>query len=262
MTTRLHTTVNGHRIEYTPSPKVAAFLDRLADLADDPNVSEQEMIGLAFSRENPILDHTIFPTRGAVTKATLDDPAYAVQADLLFRKRLQVDGMSEEKVAARYTMTVAEAAAELGVHESAIRQAIGAKRLASWVKDGKHFLDPKAVRALELGTRGPRAALVGGPLEIVMGHTADARLKVKAFEPIAPLGRVEGNVVRGRLKTWKRVVVMTVSESGKRAFVLDPGTEDNEITFGPFSVRGRFVVKEKANSAKAAEQVWAAYEVA
>ena len=150
MSKRTHRTVNGHQIEYEATPKVAAFLRRIEAAIDDPAISEQSLIGLAYSTENPMMDHSMFPGRGAVTKETLADPAYRVMADLLFRKRVTERGIDLAKVEARYTMTPAEAAAELGVHESAIRQAISSLRLASWKRDGKHFLDPHAVRALQL----------------------------------------------------------------------------------------------------------------
>jgi excisionase family DNA binding protein len=156
MSIRTHTTVSGHRVEYHPTPKVSSFLERLDALLTDPKVTEQQLIGVAYSPENPILDATFHPGRGMVTRAVLDDPAYEVMVDLLFRKRMAEDGISAEKLASRYSMTVAEAAANLGIHESAVRQAISAKRLASWIKEGgRHYVDPRALKALEVGTRGP-----------------------------------------------------------------------------------------------------------
>lgn len=156
MSVRHHTTVSGRCIEYSPTPKASSFLERLEKLAADPKVAEQQLIGLAYSQENPILDASFHPGRGMVTRAVLDDPAYEVMVDLLFRRRMAEDGVSAETLAARYSMTVAEAAEELGIHESAVRQAIAAKRLASWIKDGnRHYLDPRAVRTLEVGTRAP-----------------------------------------------------------------------------------------------------------
>jgi excisionase family DNA binding protein len=131
-------------------------LERLETLLTDPKVTEQQLIGLAYPPENPILDATFHPARGMVTRAVLDDPAYEVMVDLLFRRRMMEDGISAEKLASRYSMTVAEAAAELGIHESAVRQAISAKRLASWIKEGgRHYVDPRALKTLEVGTRGP-----------------------------------------------------------------------------------------------------------
>ena len=151
---RIHTTITGHRIEFKSSARVDAFLERLERMLDDPQIAEQQMIGLAYSIENPILDHTLFPSRGAITKTVLEDPAYTVMTDLLFRKRLAQDAVDVDKLARRYSMTVAEAANDRDVHESAIRQAISAKRIASWMKDGRHYLNPKDVRNLKIGRGG------------------------------------------------------------------------------------------------------------
>lgn len=278
---KLYITTSEHRIHYEPTPKVLAFFLKLGAMVDNDKISEQEMIGLAFSSENPILDHTLFVGRGAVTKEVLEDPAYAVLTDILFRKKVSLGLVDVAKLAAMHSMTVAEAAAELGVHESAIRQAISARRIGSWLKDGRHYLDPRVVKTLEIG-RGPRAGspkpdievahadgsreiiqVKSHPLEIVMGHAKDASMRVKAQDQLIELGRIAGNVKHYRLMSWKRVVVMTTGEGGsKRAFVLERDARENELVFGPFSVRGRFVVKEKANSPKTADMFWKAYDVA
>ena len=59
------------------------------------------------------------------------------------------------------------------------------------------------------------------------------------------------------LHEWQRVIVQTKGEGGtRRAFVLEPGPTENELAHGPFSVKGRFVINEKANSPKRADEVW------
>lgn len=281
MTTKSYRTVNGQTLEYEATPKVAAFIRRLEEGVENPKVTEQQLIGIAYSSENPILDHTMFPGRGAVTKAVLDDPAYHVMTDLLFRKQVAEQDLDVDKLAAKYSLTVGQAAAELGIHESAVRQAIAAKRLASWVKDGKHYLDPRSLKSIEFGTRGPKKgswseiaktmakreqrvqaalALLPDPLDVVMGHEKGASLKIKPSLPEAE--RIAGNRLRGTLPKWKRVVVMTTGDGGsRRAFVLEPGPEENELTHGPFSVKGRFVVRDTINSSKRAGEVWDEAEV-
>lgn len=145
-----HRTVTGHLVEFEAPPKVATFLRRLEDAVAEPKVTERELTGLAYSNENPFLDHTMFPGRGAVTKEVLADPAYRVMTDLLFRKRIVELKIDVSKIEARYSMTPGEAAAELGVTEGAIRQAIAARRIASWYRDGRHYLDPRSLSSLEL----------------------------------------------------------------------------------------------------------------
>lgn len=101
------------------------------------------------------------------------------------------------------------------------------------------------------------------PLEIVMGHEAGASLKIRAATEIDVVERVEGNRLRGRLTTWRRIVVMTTGEGGsRRAFILSPGPNENELRHGPYSVRGRFDIVEKANAPKMADEVWRSAEVA
>lgn len=260
MTIRVHTTASGHRIEYEASPKVVAFLRRLAGMVGDEQVTTQQLIGLAYSLENPILDPTMFPGRGAVTRAVLDDPAYGVVTDLVFRKQLVEDGCDVERIAAQYSMTVGEAAAQLGVTEGAIRQAIAAKRLGSWVKEGgRHYIDPRALKTLEVGTRAPtkRATeAAAAALEVRMGSATGASLSVKAKHPIDVDEQI-GNVNHGRISSWKRVVVRTTGEGGKkRAWVLVPGADENQITHDEFFVRGRFTIAMSANNPRSADDVW------
>lgn len=258
MTTRSHHTVSGHRIDYEPTPEVEAFLRRLEAMIDDPKVDEQRMIGFAHSVENPILDQTLVPGQAMVTKAVLEDPVYDVVRDMLFRKRIVQEDVDVDELAARYTMSVQEAAAELGVAENAIRQAIAAKRLASWRKEGRHMLDPDAVRRLEVGTRRPAGgSRVGAPLDVQIGHGGGYALKIKGSD--AKVERVAGNVLRGEIpQGWRALVVVTSSPKGRRAFRLEPSEETNEVAIAGFFVRGRFAIAEKANSDAKVDAMWLA----
>ena len=91
-----HTTVSGHVIDYPePEPKVAALLKRLARMADDPKATEDQMVALTYSSENPLLGPDLFPSRGAVTKETLLKPAWHVMQDYLARKYIAENGPVE-----------------------------------------------------------------------------------------------------------------------------------------------------------------------
>jgi excisionase family DNA binding protein len=151
-----HTTLTGHAIEFEAGGTFRAFLARLHGMLDDARVTDQEMIGVAYGRENPVLDHAFFPGRGCVTREVLEDPRYAVVADLLARKNVAVARLSIESLAEQYSLSVAQAAERIGVHESAVRQAIAARRLPSWLKAGRHHLAPSAVDAFALATGGKR----------------------------------------------------------------------------------------------------------
>lgn len=293
MTTKQYRAVNGQVIEYSPTTKVAAFLARIEEMVADPKVKEQQIVGLAYSSENPFLDHTMFPGRGAVTKEVLGDPAYHVMADLLFRKRLAESGVATEKLAAKYTMGIPEAARELGINENAVRKAIASGRLPSWTKeDGRQYLDPRTFKSIEVGTRGPKkgtfkarteetagagiadavrlrdegledaVAHVNGepeaePLDVIMGQEKGAGLKISV--EAEDVQRIADNRLHGRIKRWKRLAVMTKGEGGKRhVYVIVPGRKENAITIGPFAVRGRFDIDEKVTAPTRVDDAWKA----
>jgi excisionase family DNA binding protein len=137
-------TITGHTIELDdPAPEVARFIGKVEALAAEKRTTEEQLIGLVYSDQNPILERS--PVGGAplVTKGVLGTAPYRILKDLLERKRIAEQKIDVEKLAAGYTLTTAEAAERLGVHESAIRQAAADGRLASWVKGGKHHFHPK-----------------------------------------------------------------------------------------------------------------------
>lgn len=136
--------VSGHTVELDATSADYAFLERLE--RESPSGSNA-MIALAYSHENPFLDTSTHPSLGVVTKDTQENPAYRAMADLLFRRRMVETGVDADELAAQHTMTVAEAAVRLGMHESAVRQAIAARRLASRVLGGEHYLKPSSVEA-------------------------------------------------------------------------------------------------------------------
>lgn len=295
MTTKSYRTVNGQTLEYEATPKVAAFLRRLEEGVDNPKVGEQELVGLAYSSENPFLEHTMFPGRGAVTKEVLANPAYHVMTDLLFRKRMAERKFDVSKLAAKYTVSIPEAAEQLNINENAVRKAIASGRLPSWVKeDGRQYIDPKSLETIEVGTRGPKkgsykapeqgseprepgeertiklrderledaVAHTNGeveaePLDVIMGQEKDAGLKVSV--EAEDVERIAGNRKHGCIRQWRRVAVMTKGIGGtRRVYVLIPGRKENAITIGPFAVRGRFDIESRVTSPTRIDAAWKA----
>jgi excisionase family DNA binding protein len=258
-----HECVNGETVEYPePARDVAKFLERVRRAADDAAVSEDALIALIYGRENPLLDHTMLPGRSMVTPAVFANPLYRVLVDLLDRKRVQSGALDLAKARARYTLSVTDAAAQLGVNATAVRKAIGAGRLPALKDGGQYWLDPASVASFEVDRRGPSPRL-----EIRMGSAPGESFRVKhpthgnVFKEIAAPA---ANVRAGELTNWKRVAVMTTATRGDtksaRLFVLEPGGPENEVALGAFHVRGRFTVAEKINNPERAAAAWKAFE--
>jgi hypothetical protein len=41
-----------------------------------------------------------------------------------------------------------------------------------------------------------------------------------------------------------------------RVWVIAPGPDENEIRFGEFYVKGRFVIADQSNNVRKVEQIW------
>jgi hypothetical protein len=278
-----HTTLSGHTIEYDrASPKVSAFLNRLQEMVEDSSIDEQEMIGLAYSADNPILATGLFPGRGAVTREVLADPVYHVMADLLARKHFAQRGQDTGALEAEHTVTVPAAASELGMTEDAVRKAIAARRLPSWLRDGRHMLHPRSVKAFAAlageprprrdrqdtrseaeKKRDTRSANVDRTLEVKLGNTEGVSFRVSYRTELGHLERVEGNVHEGTIADgWKKIAVLAQSARfGLRFWILEPkGPAVHEVAVGPFFVRGRFTEQPPINNAKRAKEAWDAFE--
>lgn len=153
----LHVTILGEPITYDPAPDVAAFLDTLRAAVADPAVDENGMIRLVYGTANPMLVQGVIPGRGAVTLETLRRPEYLVALDLLGQKQIALGRLDPVAARAAYTMTVAEAAAELGIAQQSVIRAIQAGRLEA-LRDGKAWLlTPASVRAYRVGNQGPKS---------------------------------------------------------------------------------------------------------
>lgn len=154
-----HATLSGHVVTYeAPTGSMATYFDRYAAMLDDERATERDMAGVLYNPDNPLLDRTqsVLHKQGVVTAKTLKNPLYHVMVDLLVRKHVREHDIDVQAMADAHTLTVPEAAERLQVHESAVRQAIASRRLASWMKHGQHYLTPSAVKACAIGRRSGR----------------------------------------------------------------------------------------------------------
>ena len=130
-------------------PALAAFFARLATAAADESVTAGDFIALGYGLENPLMENK--GGAAVVTAEVHASPWYHALADLLVRKEAQQRALAP--------LTVAQVAARLGYHESAVRQAIATGRLPATKGRGGMVVDAKDVAAFEAAARprGPKA---------------------------------------------------------------------------------------------------------
>lgn len=251
-----HTTLEGEVVTFDePAGSLGAFLARAQQAAGDPNVSEDALTLLIYGPENPLLDHALLPGRSMVTAETLKHPLYPVLLDLLGRKRVALGTLDVDAAAARYTLPVTEAAERLGIHPSAVRQAITARRLPAWKKGGQYFLDPASVASFQVARRGPPPRI-----QVRCGKADGVAFRVKYPGDLEHFRSPVPGVSEGQLASWKRIGVIFTNKANKsQYFVLEPGGEDNEVKHGSFYVRGRFAVTEKVHNSQKAVEAWDAF---
>lgn len=257
---QVHESLTGQRIEYDdPEPAVARLLKAARAIVDDPKRTSDELIALVYGRGNPILDQTMFPERGAVTKAVLDNPVYQVLTDLLARKEAQERGTNFERVAAKYTLSVAAAAEQLEVTEDAVRRAIRGRRLPAWVKEKAYFVNPDHLHLLgEMGRRGT-APMQDEPLEVLAGYDAKHNtLQIKYRGGQLPNGGAIPYSEGGSIQRWREAAVITGGHDKLRMFVIEPAELEAaaSIEWHGFYVRGKFKVSRKVNDSAAARKAW------
>lgn len=255
-------TLSGHTIPYPDfEPAVTRFLTRVMKALGDQRVTEDDLVLLIYGTENPILDRTLFPERGMVTKEVLEHPAYPIMCDALARKRAAIKGQTAEQLGRPFTLTVAQAAKQCGVSEDAINRGIRARRIPSWVKDGQRYLDPRTFAALGLGERG---ALPEGfmRLRVKVGasHTAQVRVKHAGGE-LPSKAEAIPYAIETTLPRSQRVAVLMAGANGTlRMFELIPGEEETRLPFEEFLVQGNFEIARKVNGARAARLAWESFE--
>jgi hypothetical protein len=220
------------------------------------------MIALVYGRENPLLE----ASGGMVTREVFENPVYRVLGDLIVRKRVEMDGMDPERLAAKYTLTVADVAAHKGVSEDAIRKAVRENRLPSWVKGGSYFFEQRSIEAVPLGTRGPMPKRIA-PISFRVGYdkVTNTQMRLRTDPGGNQPEEVEesGAVMKyrgtydGTVDRWRRAAVFTAGSRGSaRFFELEPSTEPEKLEFHGFYVRGRFRIARKLNSARGARKAW------
>jgi hypothetical protein len=255
--------VTGHRVDHRPSTEVAAYLARLGAMVDDPSV--RDLIGVAFSEENPLLARGAFPGRGWVTPEVFANPSYRVLRDLVWRKELAARGIDRDTLAAEYVLSIDEVAHELGVSSAEAREATRSHRLDSFVKAAGVFVSRRGLesfRRLEAWRREVR----GHDLVMRFGNSMHTSFRVRAPSPLAEHRRICAHVYEARVPGgWRKVAVMTSgrTSSGQkikpRTWLLEEGDELAELRFRDFYVRGRFK-KTVINNPRRARETYVSFQ--
>jgi hypothetical protein len=153
--------MSGETLTYPePAPDVAAFLARVEAAAKDPAVSENDMISLIYGMENPLLDKTMLPGRAMVTLKVLKNPAFLIMTELLGIKRIQLGLLDPVAAAACYTISVNEAAEQLGITPGSVRAAIKARKIAAHLRNGEWYTRPEMIAAYKVMYRGRKRSKV------------------------------------------------------------------------------------------------------
>ena len=253
----IHECINGRSIEYEPTPAEAKFIRRIESTVEDAKVSEAEVRSLIYGPENPLLTQQ---QQGYtfVTAEAFENPVFRVLLDVLDRKRLAAGSLDLEAAAARFTMTVAQAAEQLGLGESAIRMAVRGGRLPAWMKGGDIRLDPTAVAAYKAGPRRGGAAT---KLLVAIGSHDGTSLRLRVDGGSAELENVSkvAGITSGELTKWSVAEVITGARRGDattyRYWKITPGGNQERIELGELKVVGRFTIVERKNG-KAASDEW------
>lgn len=253
--------LNGDTIEYAPAtPAVADYLERVRAAAYDPNVNLADFVEVMYSDANPVLVAGVIPGKGYVTREVFDDPVYRVMDDLFHVKRANLGMFDPEAGHAAYTVSVTDAAAQLGVSTSAVRQAITARRLAAVKKNGQWWTSPLAIAGYRVSSRGPApapkveaGAAVGGPLHVVCGAAEGVGLKFWHDGEAERVDR-DGTVIEETVTGWSRAGVFTYvkGRASARFFELAPADDEEVVQLGPLEVRGRFRIAQRVNNARKA----------
>lgn len=254
-----HTTALGEVLKFTASPEVAAFIDRVRIAAHDPKVSEPELISLIYGgHENPILDHTHFVDKGAVTAAVLKDPAYHVLCDLMQTKRESLPAPPPPAF-----LDISAVALQLDISRQSVSAAISRGDLNSEKVNGKHRVSRDSVESYRdsVKRRGRRAEPM---LKIVFGNEPGKSCQAKVLS--LDLQSKEGKVQTGVVRAFDRAALKFSYKIGKteekanRMIIIEPSTTMEEFSVGKFGVSGKFKIVERINNASEATKRWKAFQ--
>jgi|GEM_PF-2870083 len=260
MPTETYTTAHGDVLTLNLTAEEAAWFIRFRMQAADPTVSSGQLIDDAYADTNPLLVESPIPGRGWGTREVHARPAYQALLDVIYQKTAQETGGRAEE---RFTVTVASAAAELGISEAAVRSAMRNGKLPS-MRKGRRLTSPEAVAGYQVSNRGPRSEArerrqAVPALRAKWGsENVDG---VKYVLHISHDGRVEERDGDRYIVGWTRIRLRsTIKDSNThryRELAPAPTSTERQFTCGTMGVWGAFTFEE-GKDGKAALDAWKA----
>lgn len=258
-----YTMLTGETITYPAGDAAMSdFMAQVVIASTDPNVSQNDLIELIYGKESPLMDQTIFPGRGAVTKAVFADPRYSVMLDLLDHKRVQLGILDVGKALEAFTMTVPEAAKALKVHETSVRYAIRHRTISAIKKGNRYLIDPDSLDTYEIGMSGRQGHAFMVRARIGSREGESLRIKTDGTVDVVEKDGHQRNV---EISEWKTIVVAhSRTVGGKKELqvmrlVPNPSREEALWVMhkgSPFNVNGAFVIEETSPHTYAASLAW------
>ncbi len=260
-----HETLTGRTLVFRrPTGALAAFLDGLRRLVGNVQ-SEDTFVALLYSSENPLLTPDVVTGRGIVTASSFGNPVYHVMLDLLGRHRVALGRLDLAAAESQHTLSVAAAAAKLGITESQVQTAIQLFELPAWKRGGAYFLTPGAVAAYayaqSLRAAEPVAAKPSTPVRVRVGVRNGTSLQIAGHS--TPLTQDGSGAWNGEIPAgWRSLGVLWKDGANARFFRIEPGGALGRLSNGDLFVMGQFSTVEKVNNPARARAAFEAMQKA
>ncbi|MCC6554038.1 MAG: helix-turn-helix domain-containing protein [Polyangiaceae bacterium] len=261
-----YTLLSGETLDFpTPPERLATFLHRVIDATKDADITEEAMADLVHGPENPLFDLDLVPGAAVATAKVYRNPIFHVMLDCIARKRLGSE-TGAFPARARFAMTVPDAAIQLGITESAVRQAIYTNRLRARKDGGTYYIDSRSVAGYRVSHRGPprrpRAqAEPGGVLQARIGSGPDASFRVKhSSEELAVEEQGASEWISTIPAGWHRIAVLGTGKEICRYWEIEPSEGESVLQFEGFYLRGGFRIIEAISSSPKARSAFRLFE--
>jgi excisionase family DNA binding protein len=257
MATETYTSMTGDQITYDSAerPEAAAFIARVRIATYSPQVTVNQLVDLVYGIDNPILLQGQVAGRGMVTPEVMQDPLWYIMTDLLNRKLAEADILNAErfklsyeehqkiaKPPAEFSMTIAQAAEQLGLTPNAVRAAVKRDALEARKIGGRWLLNPSDVADYRpVRGRQHRRVIESTPLVVTIGNMPGWSAAVEHDGEFRELRREGKRIVVGEITNWTKAM-LRIKRNRKDhffwVFTPDASSEKRRTRVGPFGYEG------------------------